>query len=134
MSDLSLVLEQLKKNNEEETSRDKNINKNIAFSRDTNKESLLELGKTIMESVTGAGKETTKTIKDTQKNSDEKGKSGQKEDKKDADAKDAKQTNLLQRIAQGIIAIPGAVIDGATGGAKKGLGGIFSVLSFLFGG
>ena len=74
--------------------------------------------------------ETTKTIKDTQKNSDEKGKSGQKEDKKDADAKDAKQTNLLQRIAQGIIAIPGAVIDGATGGAKKGLGGIFSVLSF----
>ena len=134
MSDLSLVLEQLKKNNEEETSRDKNINKNIAFSRDTNKESLLELGKTIMESVTGAGKETTKTIKDTQKNSDEKGKSGQKEDKKDADAKDAKQTNLLQRSAQGIIAIPGAVIDGATGGAKKGLGGIFSVLSFLFGG
>ena len=40
----------------------------------------------------------------------------------------------MQRIAQGIIAIPGAVIDGATGGAKKGLGGIFSVLSFLFGG
>ena len=87
MSDLSLVLNQLKQNNEEETSRDKNINKNIAFSRDTNKESLLALGKTIIESVTGASEETGKTIKDTQKQSDDNkdkvGKSAKKEDEKE---------------------------------------------------
>ena len=138
MSDLSLVLNQLKQNNEEETSRDKNINKNIAFSRDINKESLLALGKTIMESVTGTGKETGKIIEDTQKQSDanaDKGsKSSKKEDEKDADAKDKKQTNLLQRIASGITSLPNTIGKGAAGGAKKGFGAILGILSFFSGG
>jgi len=138
MSDLSLVLNQLKQNNEEETSRDKNINKNIAFSRDTNKESLLALGKTIMESVIGAGEETSKKIQDTQKesdaNKDKVGKSAKKEDEKDADAKDKKQTNLLQRIAKGITSLPMSIGKGAAGGAKKGFSAILGILSFFSGG
>ena len=50
MSDLSLVLEQLKKNNEEESSRDTNINKNIAFSRKSNQESLEHIERAVIAS------------------------------------------------------------------------------------
>jgi len=116
MSDLSLVLEQLKKNNEEESSRDTNINKNIAFSRKSNQESLEHLERAVIAS----NKETV--------DNDKIAASAEKETKKEEDTKDQKNLTFLQRISGGISNIGNSIKD--IGG--KALGSSFLKGAALF--
>jgi len=107
MSDLSLVLEQLKKNNQEESSRDTNINKNIAFSRKSNQESLEHIERAIIAS----NKETV----DNNKNAA----SAEKEAEKEDNAKDEKNLTVLGRIGDGIFGL-GKKVEDIGGGAVGG--------------
>ena len=61
-------------------------------------------------------------------------KSKEKEDRKQREAEEKKNRGFLKRIADGITSLPSVVAEGAGAGAKKGLGGILSIFSFLFGG